>query len=196
MTVITVLRRDLFIWSHFLLSCLLAQSVFFQPQGGALVPGCTVGRVILWEDQNGQQEQKLCRISTVNLSFYWSKASFCIKRLCGLVGRAPPPLSSWWVCRCRTPLPHTWSKDVPQTSSCCLMLRSAPEKATCLVLRGWRKDAWLLSLCITSAYFGFLSVCFSVCLKLTLVNTRHCHGKEFHLFNLEAYHVLTRECTV
>lgn len=30
MTVITVLRRDLFIWSHFLLSCLFAQSVFFS----------------------------------------------------------------------------------------------------------------------------------------------------------------------
>lgn len=39
------------------------------------------------------------------------------------------------------------------------------------------------SVCITSVYLSFLSVCFSVCLKLTTVNTYHCQRQheEFYL---------------
>lgn len=81
---------------------------------------------------------------------------------------------------------------------------------------GWRKDVWatlwswknVCYVCITSLYLNFLSVFFSVCLKLPLVNTHTATVSPptsffYHLlfsfiwpvFYLEAYHMLTRECT-
>lgn len=114
----------------------------------------------------------------VNLSFYWSKASSCIKRLCGLAElrrRCTASRRVGVVPLCLTPEAKMFHRrhhavsllDPPQSASRTWKHRRPSSD-------GLEKRCLTPSLCITSVYFGFHSVCFSVCLKLTLVNTLHC----------------------
>lgn len=74
--VITVLRRDLRLWSDFKLFCLLAESVFFfllfffQTQGGALAPSCIVGRFCGRTEMANKNKNYAEFQPWVNLSFY------------------------------------------------------------------------------------------------------------------------------
>lgn len=201
MKVITVLRRDLVPFLSFSSVSLLFNLKVELSSPAALLAGGFCRRTKMANNNKNYAEFR----PWVNLSFYLSKASSCIKRLCGLAELRRCCTAS----RCVgvVPLCLTPEAKMFHRRHHAVSLLDPPQSAT----RTWKhrqpssdgleKRCLAPSLCITSVYFGFHSVCFSVCLKLTLVNTRHCQRqntteKEFHLFNLEAYHELTGECTV
>lgn len=133
---------------------------------------------ILWEDRNGQQQQKLCRISTVGKSVILTAKNLLLHQAPLLAAWQSSTATVWLVDAVGSYL-FAWHKDVPQRSAdrrCqhAVSLLTTPAFCTWKChsrgLDGLEKRCLTLSLCSTSV--SLISFCVFLCVPQT--TTRHC----------------------